>query len=49
MNSDGKALIDHIATSNSIRFTLESTISRTINDGKAISDHPGIIGRLSSD
>lgn len=49
MDADGKALIDHIATSNSVRFTLESTISRSASDGKAISDHPGIVGRLSSD
>jgi exonuclease III len=43
---DGEPLIDHVATTKSLAFALERTLSRKTVAGKHISDHPGLLGKL---
>lgn len=43
---DGEQLIDHVATTQMLRFCLDRTLGRNADDGKSVSDHPALIGRL---
>ncbi|HUG60990.1 MAG TPA: endonuclease/exonuclease/phosphatase family protein [Methylomirabilota bacterium] len=43
---DGKQLIDHIATTRTLRFSLDRTLGRHADAGKRVSDHPALIGTL---
>lgn len=47
MDVDGQPLIDHIATSNALDFSLTSTIGRQADQGKPVSDHSGLFGTLT--
>lgn len=42
-DTDGRALIDHVAVSRSLSATVDCTISRTTRDGTRLSDHPGVV------
>lgn len=44
---DGEQLIDHIATTRTLRFSLDRTLGRRADAGKRVSDHPALIGRLN--
>jgi exonuclease III len=48
LDIDGKQLIDHVATTTSLNFTLGKTFSRQSSNGKHISDHPGLLGTIRS-
>jgi endonuclease/exonuclease/phosphatase family metal-dependent hydrolase len=48
LDIDGKQLIDHVATTNRLNFTLSKTFSRQSPNGMHISDHPGLIGTISN-
>jgi endonuclease/exonuclease/phosphatase family metal-dependent hydrolase len=43
---DGERLIDHIATTQTLRFALDRTLGRKADAGRRVSDHPALIGRL---
>ncbi|MDZ4850165.1 MAG: endonuclease/exonuclease/phosphatase family protein [Pirellulaceae bacterium] len=47
LDVDGKPLIDHIATTESLSFKLDKTIGRKSEDGEHLSDHPAILSTLS--
>lgn len=47
-NEDGEALIDHVATTEDTSFHLERIVPRCPEDGRPLSDHDGVIGRLTS-
>ncbi len=46
LDVDGEQLIDHVATSASLRFVLDRTIGRKADDGRHVSDHAAVIGSL---
>jgi len=46
---DGEQLIDHIATTRTLRFWLDRTLGRNADAGKSVSDHPALIGRLDGE
>jgi len=46
---DGQQLIDHIATTRPLRFSLERTLSRNAAAGQKVSEHPGLVGKLTVD
>jgi len=43
---DGEQLIDHVATTRTLRFSLDRTLGRDADAGKRVSDHPALIGTL---
>ncbi len=47
MDVDGQPLIDHIATTKTLNFSLTGTIGRQADQGRAVSDHPGLFGTLT--
>jgi endonuclease/exonuclease/phosphatase family metal-dependent hydrolase len=47
MDVDGQPLIDHIATTKPLDFSLTATIGRNADKGRPVSDHPGLLGILT--
>lgn len=45
---DGEYLIDHIATSSQLKYSVDRTFGRNADNGHSVSDHPAIIGTLST-
>ncbi len=43
---DGRPLIDHVATTNTLSFTLTKIFSRRNEDDRPVSDHPGLLGTI---
>lgn len=46
---DGEQLIDHVATTRTLRFSLDRTLGRNADAGKSVSDHPALIGTLDGE
>lgn len=44
LDVDDRPLIDHVATTSDLAFTLVKTLSRTTREGAEVSDHPGLLG-----